>query len=109
MTIKNVDWKEAVGIVAGWDLDWDETAVVVNKTKCVPRNTLIEVIHEGIEDKTTVYEIMRQLLQEELIRPQRMTSRKDKETGTQKSFLVHELNRVRAQGVWDELDAKEGW
>lgn len=104
MSVSSEDWFSALEILAGWDPDWDPATVVVNRVPCMPRNSLIQVLQDNISDKTSVYEIIRQLVTDGVIKPKRMTSRKDPERGDQRSFLVHEISVGTAQALYKELE-----
>ncbi len=99
MAILEEDYITTLDLLAGWDPDWDEGAIKVNGVPCLPRSNLIQLIQDNVEAKTSVYEILRRLLEDNVIQPARMTSRRNKETGEQKSFLTHEIIPQKASAV----------
>lgn len=99
MAILEEDYITTLDLLAGWDPEWDEGAIKVNGVPCLPRSNLIQLIQDNIEARTSVYEILRRLLDDNVIQPARMTSRKNKETGEQKSFLTHEIIPQKAAAI----------
>lgn len=103
MTVLKEDYLTALDLLAGWDPEWDPSAIKINRVLCMPRANLLQLIEDNVVSKASVYELVRNLQEDKVILPVRMTSKIIE--GRKVNIQAHEILPDRAAAIRAAYDA----